>query len=794
MPEITFLEAAVPLTKTFTQAADGSITKEPYPVQISNFTTHTHKITTLLELHKLITAHAELNHCLQKGVINKALKNESRKGNTNTIDNTDWVCLDFDRHVATDVNEELDKLGLSGVSYVMQWSASHGTPGTEGTLSCHVFMLLSASIAAPTLKAWLQSLNFSHFNDDIKLTRDGNGLRWPLDVTTCQNDKLLYIANPIFIGMKDPLKGKRIEFVKGKKDKLDIARIGEAAPEILRKKCTDKRNELRRAAGMTPIRAGTTFIGEHEVQNKPGQATVTGVKECGDYTRLNLNGSDSWAYWHFNDNFELLFSFKSPETAYRLKEICPNYYSDLVSRRNSVQSAPNGDGDLVLAICDKETSAYWKVLWNAERKELHMYPAKSETQLDHWLQAHGLLSGPFVPQWKIGYHPREDWRVDTEEKEINMFVRSTYMRDAEKRKVDLKKECPTIMRVINSMVGDDQQVLEAFMNWFACLFQRIGKPIVSWTFHGIEGTGKGTFFTRIATPLLHPANVKQVSMMTLQDQYNAWIKNKLLIYVDEVDIDAFSEESMTTSLLRMYITEDTVPVRDMRVIAQTVPNYFGIIFASNKPQPVYIPATDRRYNVGRFQMNKLKINAYERDVQIVKELKAFADYLHSYEASLERACEIVHTPDRERIAKLAVTSLQETAHTILTGDLEALWNAMPDEKHLKDIATTNEHSAYASAYAGLVRAIASDHILKLGRYDRLTRDEIRTIFQYCVGNTPATPAKFTSLLRHNGIDLKRIRRGEDLHAGCEITWRTTGEFAATLKQVLEPTKRLKVAR
>lgn len=791
--DITFLEASVPLTKTFTRAADGTISKEPYP-HVADFTSHTHKITTILELHKLIKTHAEKGHCLLKGLINKPLKTERRKGTTNTTDTTEWVCLDFDRHVATDVASQLEKLGLAGVSYILQWSSSQGMPGTEGTISCHVFMLLSEPVAAPTLKAWLQSLNFTHFSDDIKLTRDGNGLRWPLDVSTCQNDKLLYVATPVFVGMKDPMKGDRTEFVKGKADKLSVTRLGETSPEILRKKGSDKRNELRRNAGMAPIKAGTTFIGEHEVQNKPGQATVTGIKECGEYVRINLNGGKSWAHWHFADNFELLFSFKYSDISFRLKDICPNYYTDLVAKRNAVQATPNGNGDLVLAICDKETSAYWKVMWNADREDLEMYPAKSETQLDHWMQSHGLVSGAFVQQWNIGYYPQQNWRLNEDDKQINMFVRSIYMRNAEKRKVDVDKKCPTIMKVVRSMLGDDEVVVTEFINWFACLFQRKGKPIVSWTCHGVEGTGKGTFFSKIATPLLHPDNVKSVSMQTLQDQYNGWIKNKLFICVEEIDVNAFSEESMTTAILRIYITEPTLPVREMRMLSQTIPNYFGIMFNSNKPQPVYIPATDRRYNVGRFQMAKLMITTHERDVLITNELQAFADYLHTMEADLERASQIVDTPDRQRIAKLAVTSLQETARVLITGDLESLWNSMPDEKHLNDIAAMNEHSAYASAYASLIRSIATDHVHKTGRYDRLTRDEMRTVFQYCVGNTPPTPNKFAALLRHNGIELKRIRRGEDLHAGIDVQWHMTHEFAAFLKEKFTVAPKLKAVK
>ena len=50
-------------------------------------------------------------------------------------------------------------------------------------------------------------------------------LRWPLDITTCQNDKLLYIATPSFKGMKDPLR-ERITLVPKKLQAIPIDRIG----------------------------------------------------------------------------------------------------------------------------------------------------------------------------------------------------------------------------------------------------------------------------------------------------------------------------------------------------------------------------------------------------------------------------------------------------------------------------------------------------------------------------------------------------------------------------------------
>lgn len=789
--KINFLSAFVPLTKGFTRTADGNILKEPYPL-VFNVTSHTSdNITTLSEFFKLIKSNAAQGYCLLKGTLNRELDQESRKGTTRTEDTTSWVCLDFDRCRPTlpittelDINEELVKLGLGDVSYILQWSSSQGMPGTEGTLSCHVFMLLSAPMGAPTLKAWLQSLNFEHFSEQISLTRNHAGLRWPLDITTCQNDKLLYIATPVFIGMQDPLADtQRLSLIKRLNGKIPVARIAPAAQETLRKQELNTKNALRKKMGMPITKACIQFVGESEVQNKPGQATVTGIKDCGEFVRINLNEGDSWAYWHHKESFELLYNFKG-EYVYRLKELCPAYYANLAAQRVTKNSEPDPEGNLVLAFRDLRTAQYWNGTWNKDAETLTINVARSETQLDHFLQAHGKTSGSFVPIWNIEYLPNEDFIIDQPTRRINTFKRSEYMRSAQPRKVDLRKECPLINRLIENICGNDEKVSTEFLHWFACVFQLKGKPTTSWTFHGIEGTGKGLFFHAIARPILHPSNCFMGSIATLEDGFNDWMIGKLFILIDEIDVDDFTEKGKVTSKLRSYITEPTFPVRAMRISPYEADNRFVIMFASNRPQPVYIPASDRRHNIGRFQSKKLDLTDDEIKNHLPDELQAFADYLAGLTTSVTRASQICHTPDRDRIAKLAVNSIQETANALINGDLEALWAAMPDERHLAAINTLSLHNIYASAYADLLRTIAKDHIDGHTHYEKITREELRTIFQYCVGNTPETPNKFTSLLRHCGIEIKRIRRHKIMNQGVEISWAISEEFREFLKTTI----------
>lgn len=766
---IFFLEAKRPLTKVFSESG-----KQSYPL-VGDFTSHEHQITTPNELFKAIEQHAKEGHCLIKGELSRALKSESRRGTTNGDQATQWVCLDFDRHETADLDGELARMNLGDISYVLQYSASHGTEGTEGTVSAHVFMLLSAPLPAPTLKAWLMDVNLTLFRDDLSLATHKTVLSWPLDITTCQNDKLLYIAPPVFEKpLRDPLK-TRISLVPKKLQAIPVDRIGERHIAVLK---TDERkvlNELRKAEGLPVRNAKTSWVGNCEVQNKPDECTVTGIREDGEFIRLNLNGGDSWAYWHPRNNFELIHDFKS-DTWYKTKELTPSYYQQLTAQQADLTATPTEDGDLILAFRDLKTANYYNGIWNPQQHKLLLYPAKNETQLDHWMRSHGRVIGDFIPIWDIQYNPREDWTVDEDNHLINTFEFSHYLRVEPKE--TSKDSFPTILTVIKHMLGEPERetaLSDRFLNWLAAIFQREFKPITAWVCHGTEGTGKGYFFNKIATPLLGKKNTISITPDKLEDQFNDFLENKLLTLVDEVDIEDFKEKGRVSAKLRNYITEPTVPMRRMRQSTVDVPNHNNFLFSSNKSQPVYIPVGDRRYNVGNFQAEKLMP---PDDEAIDKELLAFAHFLADYKVNKGEANSVYHTEARERISKLSITSIAETCQAILTGDFDTLWLARPDERLMIESGIHNEHTANASAYVLLMKTIAREWP------DALTRDEMQIILQYNVGNMPRNPNKFTSLLRHNGIETTRISKNNQKTYGIKVKWRVSPEIRLDVMETL----------
>lgn len=781
MPKINFLGADVPLTKRI--YADG--TKDAYPL-VKNFTSYSEEINDIKEFHSTIRAHAELGHCLLKGELTRPLTKEPRAGSTRTDDMTQWVCLDFDRYECASIDEALQTLGLCDISHVIQFSSSHGLSDNEGTFSAHVFMLLDKPLPAPVLKSWLMGLNLDHLRGDIRLARAKTVLSWPLDITTCQNDKLLYIAPPSFVKpASDPLR-ERIRLVLKSKPSLTTTLIGERNINVLKAEERKLLNVLREAEGLTKRTAKTAWVGAVEMQSKPDVCTVTGIKEQGEFVRLNLNGGDSWAYWHPKDNFELIHDFKS-DSWYKTKELVPGYYQTLSEARSALNATPTEDGDLILAFRDLKTAEYYNGLWNPETKSLELYRAKNETQLDHWMRSHGRFIGDFIPVWDIQYDPRASWVIDEQNHCINTFKPSPYMElNPENHPVT---SFPTIFSIIRHLLGDTDNKAELthhFLNWFAVIMQRKAKPLTAWVVHGCEGTGKGYFFNKIASPLLSSRNTMSITVSNLEDQFNAWLEGKLFVLIDEIEVDDFREKGRVTAKLRNYITEPTIAIRRMRQSTIDAPNYASFLFSSNRPQPVFIPPSDRRYNVGNYQPVKLE----RPDDEIVsKELTAFAEWLLAHKADTNKANEIMNTPARELIKNLGISSIAETCNAMKEGDLETLWLSMLDDELLNRAPVQTAHITNAQQYGTLIKRIAQE-ALTMPR-QTLSRDEMALILQYNVGNIRPEPNRVTSLLRHNGIETKQVRHRGKKTYGIHVEWKISDEFRAELESSLKLVAKLR---
>ncbi len=773
--DIVFLKAGVPLTKTYTKKSDGSIEKSSYP-NVANFTSIEEQCTDLKQFESLLKKHAAAGHTLLKGQIAKPLSNESRKGSTDSNAVTEWIVFDVDGLPgATTIDQFLTNLGFFETSYVVQYSASYGIENKH--LRAHIFMQLTKPMAAPLLKQWLMDLNhrIDMLRNAMSLTKTGNALSWPLDITACQNDKLIYIAPPLLKGgIKDPMGTRaRITFVQKRLAKLDI--VGAIPSTEANREKTHKRvNELREKAGLPARKHTYKMIGSNQVLVKPDNATVSEMKIDRGFVYFNLNGGDSWGYYHPEDNPDFIFNFKG-EPTYLTKELLPEYWEQITQQTTKTSSS----GLTYLVFLDRKSSTYWRGTYDAAKDELVLNAAKTETQVRHFAKQFGVPLGDFVPEWDLIFDPMyKGPRVDVAKKIINQYEPTIYGK-AKVRKTSTVP--PTIKRIIHHALGGDDAIYDHFINWLACIFQFKTRNQTAWVLHGTEGTGKGVMMNRIIRPLLGMKQTASKHMDELNEQYNHWMANSLVVFIDEIEAKALENERGAMAKLRNWITEQFVSVRAMYQGSIEIENRTNWIFASNMPEPVILKSQDRRHNIAKFQDTRLHLTQKDLDA-IERELQGFHDYMMSFKADRQLAASIIETEDRQTMISISETSVDVAVSRLLAGDLEFFVDQLPsDNSYKRNPIKNNKVEDYKEVLLRLIdRSDPNTGLCSV------SRDELQLVFGYTIGNVPETPNKFTSMLKHHRIHMSKVWVDQRAVQGIRTNWQHPSALQALRDEIAPP--------
>lgn len=756
--EVFFLSAGQPICKAYELGPQQEIIKHSYPF-VYEVSSSTAKPKTLQDFATLIQAEAAKGNCLLKGKLARPLVRESRKGSTDAEEKTDWICLDLDGvENYQSVDHFLNDIGCGDVDYVVQWSSSMGIENSTG-LRCHIFMKLEKAMHPQLLKYWLMDLNLSTANmcAQLDLTKTGNALRWPLDITTCQNDKLLYIAPPkLGKGIADPFPGnQRISFVQKARRTLAITK---AIPsrEALRDR-TDKRIGELRVQYNLPKRKATKykFTGSIEYMVGPDSATITEIKTERGFVYFNLNGGDSWAYYHPEDNPFFIYNFKG-EPIYRTEDLIPEYWARVQQQAASYQ--PNAQGRIYLAFRDFRTSNYFNGYYDSGSGKLQLAMAKNESQLRQFMKQNGQHLGDCVPDWDLVWNPHNPNVVDPTLRELNTYQPSDfYAMNPIPKNAKVPK---TVGKLIDHVLGHEQAAVEHFLNWLAVIVQRRERTGTAWVWQGTQGTGKGVLFHNVITPLLAEHNVVSKRMEELESEFTGFMENKFVVFIDEIEAGSSLYHNKITAKLKNLIVEPTISIRKMYTPAYMAPNYSNMIFASNKPAPVEVAPDDRRFNVGPYQQSAIVLTATEVDDLLPKELPEFFAYLMNHKADPELARRPLINAARKTLMDIGRTAIDSVADAILSGDLRFLWDHLPASAASITPLTNLRYQPFRRLMVELV----------MTKENKLSREDLFTILDWCVGNMPSSPHKFAALMKHHRIHLEQIWKENRNLRGIEVVW------------------------
>ncbi len=769
--KVTFLEATVPLIKAF-RLNRGQLEKTSYP-HAREFTSHTHVLTTLSQFHKQLQAHAKKGHCLLKGELQRELVHESRAGSTDAAVETNWLCLDVDGLPSCENVDDFLKLmpkEFQGASYLVQYSASMGVDVDKG-LSAHLFFMLDKPQTPAVLKAWLQHINLAtpQLREALRLSRTKNVISWPLDISVAQNDKLIYIAPPqLGHGVKDYFKGQRIQLVKGKRPKLtpNLKQVNEQTNKVETKKAL---NELRKAEGLEPKRdLGEKLVKGEMVGKTPDQATATEIRRDRGFVYFNLNGGDSWGYYHPEDNPEVIYNFKG-EPNYLTRELLPEYYAE-VQKQAKVQAEtahtrPAADGRYYFAFTNPQEDTYYRGCWDPEAERFeHLAKTKSLKRVQDYLALNNRPVPDAIEEWTMAFRFDEECRFDPEARFINTYQPSEALQNPKP-----SKTVPTtIKKVLQHMLADSGEVYEHFLNWLAFIVQKRQKLPTVWLWLGTQGTGKGLIFDHVLKPLVGEAYAEIVPPNSLAEKYNASLERLVFALVDEVEMGAF-DQNLVESKLKMYTGNRHVPIRKMGTDIYNVENWTHFIFTANKHGPLPIPMNDRRHNVGNRQSVKLDavMDTKGIDARLRSEVPAFAGYLLTRKVDEHAARTPLDTETRRATQHLTLDSVQEIANAVLEGNFGFFLEHWPP---VEDPDLTSRIRCALFTYKEAMQEVYENRST-----GNVSRDALHVLFYYIAEKVPTTPNKFTKTLAHKGIDIVPVKiRGVKVR-GFKTSWRITDE-------------------
>lgn len=690
---------------TFLEAKVGALAKvvrkdsvDPYP-NAAQFRSHSKLITNIDVFADALSQHAAAGHCLHVGDLHTPLTTwDRRAGLANRNSELNWFVIDIDNLRGVHVPQQLDRDTLANIATTVIDSIgipeladtsciAHASSkmGMGGRVSMHLFFQLDSPVFSHQLKQWFKRLNLQSpaLSSNIGLSSNGHALKWPLDISCADIGRLIYLAPPVFVDVADPFNEPAARFVTLHRTTPTIS------GDTIRNSTPCDRDEaaikmrLRESAGLPPrerAKLRTLVVGGQQVEVllNPASGVLRPSHTARGFCYYNLNDGDSAAYYHPEFRPDIIFNFKG-EPAFRWQDIDQPGYEAYCN--DHAEDIARVDPINTFMVINKLDDRVYKVWHDHENCVVTCVPSSREQVSDFYVE-YGKIEPIFLPTWSIEYNPNGNFQVDYTGKTINQFTPSAIMKAGLTEELDapltaddllfIARRCPTIHFLLDHLSGNDREAVGHFLNWLAVALQKRCKTETAWIFQGTEGTGKGTLYKEVLMPMFGEPNVSMRSNEDLNDAFNAWRKNKLIVCVDEFEVPNTAAGKALLGKLRNWIVEPRAAIRAMHKVGEDAALYESWILFSNQHNMLPLPEGDRRYNVCPRQERKLRDVCDTRDLYngIRAEIATFGSLMHGWAADVD-AAKICLNNSAKRAARAASrTMAEEFAAALTKGDLD----------------------------------------------------------------------------------------------------------------------------
>lgn len=697
--DVWFLSGLVRLSKHFAPAPEDCTS---YP-RVSKLTSHTerfeHSQEGLKQFAEALSSHGQLGHCLLQGPLSRPIKYESRAGLALREEPMQRITFDVDgvivpglkpvfpmneerlTEVAEAIIEHLPVI-FHDASYVVMASSSFGLKPYK--VSIHIHFLLEYSVSPSQLRDYLKIINLKNkfFFDRLDLTASGNTLRWPLDVCTAQNSRILYIAPPTFhehVANPFPDASYRYLFVQKAHADVDIIDDLPAMNDVLKAE-NNAIAKLRKLRNLPPKRDKFSRVNLNgdtlSVVTNPDPCKMEYAYERDNWVYYNINGGDSNAYWVDKYLPAVVHNFKG-EPAFSFQDADPDTYQWHINKFIGPDAADKDSTAEVPPIpivgIDYDTDAGFKALLNPVTQELErpLAPCTSRANMDSFMVDHGQIMPNPVPTWTVKFDPHDPVVVDLTKRVMNRYQLPKLLQEPAPipeefesityggAQPSMRKLCPTIARIVYSLVGDDDFAFDYFINWLAWIVINRDKTRTAWLLHGVQGTGKGVLYEHILQPIIGDAYTWMIKLRELENNTNAWVQQNILTIIDEFKLWNSSKPEAVESELKNLVTDPFYTMRALHRDHLRIRNYANFILYSNSYDILHLDVSDRRFNVAPRQPRRLIDRFPDIEDQIRNNLPEEVPKFATFLAAFSPQDLLVHRP-MENEAKAAIRRASTT--------------------------------------------------------------------------------------------------------------------------------------
>lgn len=222
------------------------------------------------------------------------------------------------------------------------------------------------------------------------------------------------------------------------------------------------------------------------------------------------------------------------------------------------------------------------------------------------------------------YCPFDDFVIkEVGEKTVyNTYIPPEWKKDLPPAGGEAAKLPELYERFFRHLVNDDEPSYEYLLNWLAMAVKKRNYTVL--TAIGNEGTGKGTL-GKVMRQLFGGSNYAEVRDEIFKNKFNAQLKDKRLVFIDEVKLRTPEETNRLNAIVNPIIE-----VERKGVDASEVTNHASYYIASNHMNAVKPSASDRRFSIIEMTNTKLldKFSQEELNrINVVEDVAILAQFL-----------------------------------------------------------------------------------------------------------------------------------------------------------------------